>query len=115
MGAAIEKIFADMKIGDEIRPQKRREQKYVLAGTAGKNVVALLRAIASELEPTSGAITRSRGLRIGYVEQDVPATLHGLTLRDAVLDDDLLLQAASSVFDRLLKTFSKEVSPHASH
>jgi hypothetical protein len=36
-------------------------------------------------------------------------------LRDAILDDDLLLQAASSVFDGLLKTFSKEVSLNASH
>lgn len=36
-------------------------------------------------------------------------------LRDAITDDDLLLQAADSVFDGLLKTFSKEVIPNASN
>ncbi len=36
-------------------------------------------------------------------------------MRDAITDDDLLLQAACSVFDGLLKTFSKEVAPHANH
>jgi hypothetical protein len=34
-------------------------------------------------------------------------------LRDAITDDDQLLQAACSVFDGLLKTFSKEVPSHA--
>lgn len=34
-------------------------------------------------------------------------------LRDAITDDDLLLQAAGSVFDGLLKTFSKKVTTHA--
>lgn len=36
-------------------------------------------------------------------------------LRDGITDDDLLLQAACSVFDGLLKTFSKEVSSNASN
>lgn len=36
-------------------------------------------------------------------------------LRDAIPDDDLLLQAASAVFDGLLQTFSKEASPNASN
>lgn len=34
-------------------------------------------------------------------------------LRDGITDDDQLLQAACSVFDGLLKTFSKEVPSHA--
>ena len=42
--------------------------------------------IAGLAEPTTGDVVRSRGLRIGYVEQDVPKALHGLTMRDAVLD-----------------------------
>src|SRR5690606_29168378 len=33
-----------------------------------------------------GEIVRSRGLTVGYVEQDVPASLHPLTLREAVID-----------------------------
>ncbi len=52
----------------------------------GNGKTTLLRCIAGQLEPGSGEIIRSRGLRIGYVEQDVPAALHKLTLRDAVPD-----------------------------
>jgi len=50
----------------------------------GNGKTTLLRIIAGVAEPTSGDITRSRGLRVGYVEQDVPASLMDLSLRDAV-------------------------------
>src|SRR5690606_4235232 len=46
----------------------------------------LLRAIAGTTEATSGDVVRSRGLQIGYVEQDVPTRLHELPLYDAILD-----------------------------
>jgi ATPase subunit of ABC transporter with duplicated ATPase domains len=52
----------------------------------GNGKTSLLRCIAGEAEPTSGEIVRSRGLTVGYVEQDVPPRLRGLTLREAVLD-----------------------------
>lgn len=51
----------------------------------GMGKTTLLRAIAGEVEPGSGDIVRSRGLRLGYVEQNVPAALMGLGFRDAVL------------------------------
>ena len=52
----------------------------------GMGKTTLLRAIAGEVEPTDGTITRSRGLRLGYVEQDVPQALHRLTLREAIVE-----------------------------
>jgi ATPase subunit of ABC transporter with duplicated ATPase domains len=52
----------------------------------GNGKTSLLRAIAGQAEPTGGDIVRSRGLTVGFVEQDVPDRLRGLTLRDAVLD-----------------------------
>lgn len=57
----------------------------LVAGNGGGKTT-LLRCIAGSQDLSSGEIIRSRGLRIGYVEQDVPAALHGLTLREAVLD-----------------------------
>ncbi len=48
----------------------------LVAGNGGGKTT-LLRCIAGRQELSSGEIIRSRGLRIGYVEQDVPPALHG--------------------------------------
>lgn len=52
----------------------------------GRGKTTLLRAIVGQGELTSGDIVRSRGLQVGYVEQDMPAASMGLTLYDAVLE-----------------------------
>ena len=51
----------------------------------GRGKSTLLRCIAGALEPTSGEITRSRGLRIGHVEQDIPTGLLLRPFHDVVL------------------------------
>lgn len=51
----------------------------------GKGKTTLLRAIAGQGELTEGEIVCSRGLRIGYVEQDVPRDMLDVPLYDAVL------------------------------
>ena len=55
---------------------------FVAANGRGKST--LLKCIAGSFEPTTGEITRARGLTIGYVEQDVPAGLTDLSFFDAV-------------------------------
>ncbi|MEO7223721.1 MAG: ATP-binding cassette domain-containing protein, partial [Devosia sp.] len=57
----------------------------LVAGNGGGKTT-LLRCIAGMQELTQGEIVRSRGLSVGFVEQDVPSSLLPLTLRDAVLD-----------------------------
>ena len=52
----------------------------------GRGKTTLLRAMAGQGELTQGEIVRSRGLTVGYVEQDMPAAAMALTLRDAVLE-----------------------------
>lgn len=55
-----------------------------LVATNGRGKSTLLRAIAGEFEPTAGEVTRARGLRIGYVAQDIPADLLGTPFHEAV-------------------------------
>jgi ATPase subunit of ABC transporter with duplicated ATPase domains len=55
----------------------------LIAGNGGGKTT-LLKCLAGLAEPTSGDIVRSRGMRLGYVEQDVPANLMSLPLAEAV-------------------------------
>ena len=52
----------------------------------GRGKSTLLRCLAGEFEPTTGDITRSRGLRVGHVEQSVPDALLDLGFHDTVAD-----------------------------
>ncbi len=57
----------------------------LVAGNGGGKTT-LLRCIVGTQDLTHGEIVRSRGLRIGFVEQEVPERLLSPTLREAVLD-----------------------------
>ena len=57
-----------------------------LVAANGRGKSTLLRCIAGMAEPSDGEITRSRGLTIGYVEQDVPSALADTPFHAAVLD-----------------------------
>ena len=55
----------------------------LIAGNGGGKTT-LLKCLAGVIEPTAGDITRSRGMRVGYVEQDVPRNLLSLPLAEAI-------------------------------
>ena len=57
-----------------------------LVAANGRGKSTLLRCIAGLMEASEGEITRSRGLTIGYVEQDVPAALMDTPFDAAVLE-----------------------------
>ena len=56
-----------------------------LVAANGRGKSTLLRCLAGSMEPTSGEITRARGLRIAYVEQNVPQAYLRRSLHDTVL------------------------------
>lgn len=60
-----------------------RDRLALVAGNgAGKST--LIRCLAGIAEPTSGDIVRARGMRVGLVEQDVPADLLDVSLHEAL-------------------------------
>ena len=56
-----------------------------LVAANGRGKTTLLECLADLAEPTTGEITRARGLRAGYVKQNVPKEALDLTLHDWVL------------------------------
>ena len=56
-----------------------------LVAANGHGKSTLLRCLAGTMDCTEGEITFARGLRIGHIEQDIPADLLPLSFHDAVL------------------------------
>ncbi len=57
-----------------------------LVAANGRGKTTLLRCIAGAIEASEGEITRSRGLTLAYVEQNVPEALVDRPVHEAVLD-----------------------------
>src|SRR5216684_5574716 len=57
-----------------------------LVAANGRGKSTLLCCLAGTMEASEGEITRSRGLTVGYVEQDVPKTLMDRPFHAAVLE-----------------------------
>ena len=66
-----------------------------LVAANGRGKSTLLRCIASLTEASEGDITKSRGLGVGFVEQDVPAALMEMPFQEAVLETLAIERQAS--------------------
>jgi ATP-binding cassette subfamily F protein uup len=60
-------------------------EKIALIGPNGAGKSTLLKMLASEIAPDAGAVTRTRGLRVGYMPQ-IPSFRPGATVRDVVME-----------------------------
>jgi ATP-binding cassette subfamily F protein uup len=76
--------FGGPLILDKISFEIEKGQRICFLGRNGAGKSTLMKVIAGEIEPDSGNIVTSPGLRIAYVPQDVPENLSG-TVFDVVL------------------------------
>jgi len=79
-------ILAGVTLAKDLTLSIQDGDRVGLVAGNGLGKTTLLRTIAGLHEPAAGAVVTSRGLKLGYVEQDVPLRLRSMTLRDAVLD-----------------------------
>lgn len=79
-----------------------------LVAPNGRGKSTLLRAMAGLAELSEGEITRSRGLTVGYVPQDVPEAALGQTLRQFVVSalDAAILDSEGWRVDVVMEEFS---------
>lgn len=62
------------------------QHRVGLVGNNGAGKSSLLKCISGEVEPTSGRVIRPKACRIHRVEQDLPAALESLSLRDVIAE-----------------------------
>ncbi len=77
--------FVGRKLFHEIGLQVEPGDRIGLVGPNGSGKTTLLRLIVGEISPDSGGIKTGRGIRIGYLPQDVRAALSGKVLQ-SILD-----------------------------
>lgn len=73
-----EPLFSDLSLSLE------SGARLGLVAANGRGKSSLLKLIAGEIEPSSGQITRARGLTLAHVTQDPDPALAALPLREAV-------------------------------
>ncbi|MDE9427364.1 ABC-F family ATP-binding cassette domain-containing protein [Xenorhabdus bovienii] len=61
-------------------------EKIGLIGYNGCGKSTLLKLLSSQLSPNEGTVTLANHCILAYIEQHLPATLHSMTLIEAVLD-----------------------------
>lgn len=72
-------LFADLNLTIS------KADRIGLVAANGRGKSTLLACMAGEFDQTTGEITRARGLRVGYVKQNVPPQALAMTLYDWVL------------------------------
>jgi ATP-binding cassette subfamily F protein 3 len=77
--------FLGKTIFHDVGLQVNSGDRIGLVGPNGSGKTTLLRLISGEASPDAGEITRAKGLRIGYLPQDVRSVLSG-TVLGSVLD-----------------------------
>lgn len=73
-------LFADLSFS------LQSGERLGLVAANGRGKSSLLAVLAAQLDPSSGEVTRARGLKSALVAQDVPPALLPLSLHAAVLD-----------------------------
>ena len=77
---AIDPLFSDLTFSIS-----NNDRIGLIAGN-GRGKTSFLRAVTGELDLTAGSVTRSRGLKLGLVPQDLPEAWRDMTLQSLVSD-----------------------------
>ncbi|MDI6798373.1 MAG: ATP-binding cassette domain-containing protein, partial [Desulfatibacillaceae bacterium] len=73
-------FFGERAIFDSLSFQVEERDRIGFVGRNGSGKTSLMRMLYGEMAPQSGDIIRAKGLRIGYLPQDVTETGKGRVL-----------------------------------
>jgi len=103
------KAYGSQTLFDDVNLQLKSGCRYGLVGANGSGKSTLLRIITNEEEPSAGAVTMPKRLRLGVLEQDhflyedtpiLDVTMMGhRELWNALSEKDRILEASTEYFD----------------
>ena len=101
------KEFGPRKLFSEVSFGLEKGQKTAIVGRNGCGKSTLLKCIAGLERPDSGNITFNRGVRVGYLDQDVQMT-SDRSLVDEMLDQEDVLSQAIRNYEHALTKGAKD-------
>src|SRR5262245_46064665 len=104
-------FFADRMIFDAIDLRLGHGDRIGLIGPNGSGKTTLLKVIAGDQEFDDGSVTRARGVRVGWLPQDL-AIAGGRTLIDFILST---VPGRRALDDELAEVEAELSSPDANH
>jgi ATP-binding cassette subfamily F protein 3 len=84
IGENVSHFFGDRQVLRNVSFYLGEADRVGLVGPNGEGKTTLLRIIGGMLDPTTGAVHRARGVRVGYLPQEPPAP-QDATIHDAAL------------------------------
>ncbi len=81
----ITQVYGADIVLDRVSARLGEADRVGLVGPNGEGKTTLVRVLARLIEPTEGAVSFRRGLKVGHLPQETPA-LSGATIRSAMLD-----------------------------
>ena len=97
IGSALSKRFGPLDVFQSVEVRIEKGDRIGLVGPNGEGKTTLLRILAGLDAPTDGALSRMRGLSIGYLPQDPPAPGEGTLWDDVATQFDSLRRQAEAL------------------
>jgi ATP-binding cassette, subfamily F, member 3 len=85
-------------------------ERIALVGVNGAGKTTLFKILLGDLEPDQGQVHRKKGLRLGYLPQDI-VELRGKSVLQQVLDADVSVQQTLSEFKKISHKLENTTDP----
>ncbi len=103
----VTKQFGGQLVLDDVSVELRSGETVGIVGPNGAGKTTLMRLIVGQITPDTGTVTRSRGMRVGYLSQEPE-----IGLDNSLHDEVLGVFADVLAMERKLQQLSQQIAEH---